>query len=110
MKRSKSLAVPRFCLFLILLIVVPSSTTNETSGKEENNTKPVLTVHIACQVASPMIPAAFNASGFSVNINVKVLNSTSGGLSGAYPKSSQFDGLQKDCYAKIWVFIRNKKK
>lgn len=96
MKRSKALEVPLFCLCLIVLIAFPCSTTNEIFGKEENNTKPVLAVHVACQVASAIIPATFNASGFPPNINVKVLISTSGGLSGAYPESSQFDGLQNN--------------
>lgn len=96
MKRSKALEVPLFCLLLTVLIAVPSSRNEETFEREEGNIKPVLTVHVACQVASQVIPATFNASGFPPNVNVKVLISNSSSLSTAYPESNQFNGPQNN--------------
>lgn len=75
------------------------SISNITKGKnalptKTPETKPTLTIHIFCQVASQMIPVNFNASGFLPNthVGITITNDTLSSSS----QLKQFTGIHND--------------
>lgn len=75
------------------------SISNITKGKnalptKNPETKPTLTIHIFCQVASQIIPVNFNASGFLPNTHIG-LTITNGTISSS-SQLKQFTGIHND--------------
>jgi hypothetical protein len=93
----------KFCFQIAIVVLIYTSlyvTGNQVYAQdkstESNTDKPQLRVSLSCQVASAIIPASFNATGFPPNIHVGVVIQKSNITDTNSPLAFPFKGLHND--------------